>query len=284
MNTHSLERLATRYGNIAYYRQDQNLDQTLIFLHGNSTSSQFWHDYFNSNLREHFNLLALDLPGHGNSPRATDPAAVYNFEGYRDMLLEVIDVLVKQPYYLIGHSLGGHIILEALPHLKNCQGVFIMGTPPFTKPLRFEEAFYMNPQLMALLADDPNAQMLQEILKTAFAGDDEHLIRTVVNDYLQTDPRARKNLMLSLQNGQYSDEVEHIKCSHIPVHMAYAEGDVLIKGDYFRNYLPEYSLIKIPEAGHYAPLEQPETFIQLIVTLFSAGLVNASTPKRDDHQ
>ena len=45
-------------------------DTTLVFLHGNSLSSQTYEHQFSGSLSDNFRLLALDFPGHGESSDA----------------------------------------------------------------------------------------------------------------------------------------------------------------------------------------------------------------------
>src|SRR5690349_10408510 len=44
----------------------------IVFVHGNSASSLAYQKQLESSLADHYRLIALDLPGHGSSPAATD--------------------------------------------------------------------------------------------------------------------------------------------------------------------------------------------------------------------
>lgn len=62
-------------------------------------------------LSEHFNLVLLDLPGHGRMAERTNTEAAYTFEGIGQRIWEVVDHLGLQKVTLVGVSLGTVIAL-----------------------------------------------------------------------------------------------------------------------------------------------------------------------------
>lgn len=59
-------------------------------------------------LCEHFHIVAVDLPGHGQSDWRA-PGAWYHFVDYPNDVLAVVDALGWQQFGLLGHSLGGAV-------------------------------------------------------------------------------------------------------------------------------------------------------------------------------
>ncbi len=82
---------------------------TLILVHGGLDHARNW-DWVARSLREHFHVYALDLRGHGNSQQA--PGALYTLAEHVLDLSALVDVIGDFPVYLIGHSLGGNIVLH----------------------------------------------------------------------------------------------------------------------------------------------------------------------------
>ena len=109
---------------------------TMVFLHGNSSSSKVFNETFSSSI-DH-TLIRMDLPGHGGSPK--NPQS-YAIDTLRTMVIDFIIEKVTEPFLLIGNSLGGHLAIEILPELPQCKGLVIFGTPPLKKPINAEEAF-----------------------------------------------------------------------------------------------------------------------------------------------
>ena len=82
--------------------------QTIVFLHGSGMSHIVWSlmEQFFSN--QNFNVLSIDLPGHGNS----DGPCINTIEKITDWLEKVFNQLNLNDLVLIGHSQGCLEILE----------------------------------------------------------------------------------------------------------------------------------------------------------------------------
>lgn len=84
-------------------------DTVLLFVHGWCINKSYWEnqfEYFSSD----YQVVALDLPGHGLSGKERDD---WTIEGFGSDLVTLIDVLDLNNVVLVGHSMGGNIILEA---------------------------------------------------------------------------------------------------------------------------------------------------------------------------
>ena len=81
--------------------------KTIIFLHGSGLSHIVWslfEQYFSN---KNFNVLSIDLPGHGNS----EGPCLKSIEKIADWLENFFDKLNLKEIILVGHSQG---CLEAL--------------------------------------------------------------------------------------------------------------------------------------------------------------------------
>ena len=87
----------------------ENSKDTIVFLHGSGLSHIVWSltEQFFSN--KNFNVLSIDLPGHGNS----DGPCLDSIEKIADWLEKVFDKLKLNNIILVGHSQG---CLEALEY------------------------------------------------------------------------------------------------------------------------------------------------------------------------
>ena len=77
-------------------------------------------------LAGHFDVVALDLPGHGRSQHRP-PGVRYHFVDYLDDVLAAADALGWKKFSLLGHSLGGGIssfIAAAFP--ERVQNLFLI--------------------------------------------------------------------------------------------------------------------------------------------------------------
>jgi pimeloyl-ACP methyl ester carboxylesterase len=81
----------------------------LIFLHGGRDQSRSW-DRIAAPMRHSWHILTPDLRGHGDSEWSSE--GQYPLECFVYDLASLIDQLALASVYLVGHSLGGNIVLR----------------------------------------------------------------------------------------------------------------------------------------------------------------------------
>ena len=70
------------------YVKDEKCDW-LVFLHGFGGSTKMWKRQIDS-FKEKYNLLILDLPGHGKSTKGIAKQGIKKFEQIADMIIDVL--------------------------------------------------------------------------------------------------------------------------------------------------------------------------------------------------
>ncbi|MGP3957495.1 alpha/beta fold hydrolase [Nonomuraea sp. 3N208] len=86
--------------------------EPVLFVHGNVSSAAFWRDSMAA-LPEGYRPLAVDLRGFGESdPEPVD--ATRGLRDYSDDVLELIEELGLDGVHLVGWSMGGGVVLQAL--------------------------------------------------------------------------------------------------------------------------------------------------------------------------
>lgn len=99
----------------------------LLLIHGNSSSHKAFRPLLSSLASTgNFRVLALDLPGHGQSEDANDASTVYSMPGYATCSSEFVSRLHIRDVTILGWSLGGHIALELIS--LNLKGVVDLST------------------------------------------------------------------------------------------------------------------------------------------------------------
>ncbi len=238
------------------YKTNISTSPTIVFLHGNSLSSKIFKYQFQNHQLNPFNLLAIDFPGHGNSHWSNNPEREYSLFGLRDITLELVEKLKIGKFIFAGHSLDGHVAIECLPYLKNCNGIMIWGTPPVNLPLDISEVFLPNPEIPLVykpdLSDDERTRLVKQLVQ------DKHhdLINNIIK---KSDPQFRASLSQSLAEGKVSDELEILLNSNTEIALLHGSNDPIIKADYLHK-LSDLRLWKnnvqmIPNADHSAQLD-----------------------------
>ncbi len=85
------------------------LKPPLVLVHGSRDHARSW-DLIADAFYKDFRIVAPDLRGHGDSSWA--PGAMYSIPEYVLDLSALIDIVGRHPVHLIGHSLGGAIVLQ----------------------------------------------------------------------------------------------------------------------------------------------------------------------------
>src|ERR1700746_2219670 len=103
----------------------------LVLVHGGRDHCRNW-DWVALDLRDHFHIIAPDLRGHGDSDWAVGSG--YSMIDYVLDLSQLMRAIGNEPATLIGHSLGGGIVLQytgthpdAVKRVVSIEG---MGPPP----------------------------------------------------------------------------------------------------------------------------------------------------------
>ena len=238
----------------------------ILFVHGNSTSSRTFYRQFESALADDFRLVAVDLPGHGDSGRA--PVTEYGLPFYARRIVGLAGVLDISDAILVGWSLGGHVVLESADSMPDTRGLLIYGTPPLGSPEDLARGFLPNPDFAAGMTGKLTDEQAAAYARS-FLGDvaDGELISQFTADILATDPNAREGLARSV-GGAYVNEVELIERLECPLAVIHGQQERLVSLDYLQS-LSMPSLWRgeiqiISDAGHAPHVETPEVFNRLV--------------------
>ncbi len=96
-----------------FYKTHHHTSQApwVVFVHGAGGSSAIWYKQVRA-FRAQFNVLLVDLRGHGRSPGAAVMGNKYNFETISADVLEVLNHLRISKAHFVGVSLGTIIIRQ----------------------------------------------------------------------------------------------------------------------------------------------------------------------------
>jgi pimeloyl-ACP methyl ester carboxylesterase len=254
-------------GQAIAYRESAGTGRPVVFVHGNSSSSKTWRSLLDGEFGRTYRCVAVDLPGHGESPPAADPD-VYSMPGYGSVIAGLARALDLPGAVYVGWSLGGHILIEAAPTLPDPAGIAVFGTPPVADAAGLATAFRPNPAVAIGFTPDVGAGQAREYAASFLAPGSSLPLAALEADILATDGAARGGLGASIAAGRFGDEVAIASTLTVPLAVLHGAGEQLVSLDYLRGLtLPtlwrgEIQLIE--GAGHAPHLEQPESFTALL--------------------
>lgn len=180
---------------ISYREATGSTEQTIIFVHGNSLDSKYFTGLLDNHSLGQYRRISLDLPGHGDSTQLSH----YKISDFVAAIEYLIHSLGLQEYWLVGHSLGGHIITQALARLSP-QGVLLAATPPLSKPIS-AQAFLPFEFMPVCYQEKP----IEKDLKQLFCALESPV--QLLADFRATDPAVRSSLLEIITKQKFTDEV-----------------------------------------------------------------------------
>ncbi|MDI6104009.1 alpha/beta fold hydrolase [Actinoplanes sp. NEAU-A12] len=207
--------------------------RTVVFVHGNSSSAKTWRPLMADRFGRRFRCIALDLPGHGQSEPASDPAD-YSLPGYAAVLTGLVHELGLAHPVIVGWSLGGQIAMEAAPRLPDAAGFVIFGAPPVASPDQMAEAFRPNPAMGALFSEHVSEPEARLAAASFIAPGSSLDTSEFVSDILATDGVARTGLRASAGAGRFTDEIAVVSALRRPLAIVHGADEQLISLDYLR--------------------------------------------------
>lgn len=244
-----------------------NSNPTLIFIHGLSMDSQVWKYQFDDPGLFEFNLLAIDLPGHGESDWASNPLEGYVLNQLGNTIQLVIEKLGITSYILVGVSLGANILLNSIEKQIGCKGIVVISFP-LLKPidaLNFSDPEFLFGKVYEEQLASETIEKYTHLLLKKNAVVPEVLSEAI----LKSDPKFRSSLTAQVASGHYENEQEVILNTEIKVVVVLGTDDQIYDVEYLKTKkldgIWKESIQWIPDAGHLPQWDNFMFFNKLIV-------------------
>ncbi|MFO8058175.1 MAG: alpha/beta hydrolase [bacterium] len=218
---------------------------TLVFVHGAGGSSVLWEDQVEG-LKDIANTVAVDLPGHGDSPGPGRESV----SAYAEEVAALVRELSPPAPVIAGLSMGGAIAQQCL---LDYTGLFRAGVLMSTGArLKVMPAIFEKVE-----TDFPGFLELLESFAVSPATDKDRLSR-VLEDNARRDPEVVLGDFRACDAFDVMDRLPEIKA---PVLIITGEDDKLTPkkyGDYLSENIPAARRVHLQEAGHLLCAEKPE--------------------------
>ncbi len=262
-NSPRLHTVNTSHGTIAVEENGPQNKLPLLLIHGNSFCKEVFRHQLYGPLANRYRLIALDLPGHGQSGDALDYMRTYTRPGLADATVELLANLGITEAVVMGWSLGGHVAIDMINLFAGMRGLIITGAPPVG--VNMAEGF--NTAIQSGTAG--KAELTQEDID----GFVKHIFQDTAESFMneavaRADRRFRKRLFEGVREGLGANQRFTVESSNLPIAVINGSTDKIVKLDYFDTVkygnLWESTCYRLANAGHASFWQTPTEFNTLL--------------------
>ena len=226
----------------------------LVFVHGWSCSSQYWNKQTAHFATKH-KVVTIDLAGHGQSGSARKD---YTIEAFGADVAAVIEKLDLNRIILIGHSMGGPVIVEAAAQMPE-RVICLVGADTFHDI----EKGYGGPELeeIAVRFEADFVNETQNFVRQMFPPFAEpELIDWIADNMSSADPQIAVNAFRNLGKYDLKSAAEKLEIPIYSISTDLWPTNVEVN----QNLVKSFKLKMMPGTGHFVMLEDAEKFNELL--------------------
>lgn len=225
----------------------------LLFVHGWTCRRSYWRPQLDCFSKE-YSVAALDLPGHGDS--GVGKRTRWSLASFALDVVACVRGLRAEKVVLIGHSMGGAVVLEAARHLgTTVAGVVLVDT--FV--IDYGELTAETVQIIAAPFEECFATAIAGLVEqTSTSATPDHLKQQLIHEMSAADPTWALPVWHDLLSWNPQAAFAELQT---PIH---AINGALISESTRERCTPFMAETIIPEAGHFLQMEDTVGFNQVL--------------------
>lgn len=276
------------------YTEAGSGNETLILLHGLGGNKKHWMRNIQA-LSKHYRVLALDLPGYGDSKlQAVPEGNLLNF--FSKAVVALMDSLNIEKAHLVGHSMGGQLAtLLTLEHPERVH-TLTLAAPAGIETFTPQEAAGLKTYAATTFPQKQSEEQVRQAWALNFHQQPAE-VEALIQERLQLNKSAYYPIYAKVLEGGVSGMLEapvaqRLGEVEVPVLILFGAEDKLIPNRYLHPNLstqtvaqqakasiPDSQLVLLPAAGHMLQFEQPQAFNKaLLQFLKNKSTIKKSTP------
>lgn len=243
---------------ISYYEGGPQNAETVLLVHGFGADKSTWL-WFARDLTQRYHVIAVDLPGFGDSNR---PHGSYDVGTQSERLAAFIDALSIRRLHLVGHSMGGHIAaLYAARYPQQVASLALVANAGVTAPQR--SAFFQRLEEQGdnplLVESPPQFDQLLDWLFVALPQLPER-----IHQYLAqraVDDSAHQRQIFEHLQQRYLPLEPELPRVNAPTLLIWGDQDRILDAssiDVMKPLLADVSVMIMKGCGHAPMLERPQ--------------------------
>jgi 3-oxoadipate enol-lactonase len=249
------------------YYEEIGSGPPVVLIHGLADDHRLWRHQVPT-LAKRFRTIAIDIRGHGSSPKPPGPYGVPLFAAD---VVALLDQLGIERASFIGLSMGGGISQTlALRHAERVEAIALISTSS-SFPQTTRDRFHSR---AAAAERDGMAPIVESMIERWFTPrfraehpDEVELTRATV---LANDPFAFAAAARANAQRDWTDDLGAIRCPVLFIGGADDPGDARRSAATFAEHLPQLEAHILDGASHLLPVEQSEVTNDLLLRFLSS--------------
>lgn len=238
---------------ISYDVQGQG-KPALVFVHGWCCDRSYW-KFQVPHFAERHQVVTVDLAGHGESGLGREQ---WSMEAFGKDVAAVVEKLDLDQVILIGHSMGGPVVLAAAQQMPKCT-IGVVGVDTYLNIERQYTQQQIDEYLGRLRTDfvETTSKMVRGLFRPDANPD---LVEWVVADMCSGPPHVGIG---AVQGYLKFDRKEALKKMRVPIHCINSDmrpTDI----EAGRRHARSFQAKLMSGVGHFVMMEDPETFNRLL--------------------
>jgi pimeloyl-ACP methyl ester carboxylesterase len=226
-------------------------DKTVVFVHGWTCDATTWSKQIPT-VAGRFQVVALDLPGHGKSGM---PKGAFSMDLFAKTVEGVRRDVHVDKMILVGHSMGTSVIRRyAKLFPQHVAAMVVVDGSVLTRPENAE-------RVKSFQGSDASKARL-EFIRSMFSSATKPDLRARIEKMMMTpsDVTAAGAMAALGEINNWKDDV-----ISAPVLGIYAENSRRANREVLSRIFPSFEYAEIPGTGHFLMLEKPEEFNRVLI-------------------
>jgi pimeloyl-ACP methyl ester carboxylesterase len=230
--------------------------KTIIFLHGWRSEAKVWFGIIGELQKRipNYNYIAIDLPGFGSSPT---PSFAFKMVDYARLVNNLIIKLKLKNVILVGHSFGGRTAIKLVGEVYNSteyniEKLVLTGSAGFVDNSNNTNWKQKIAKIAKPIFNLPMISSLKPLIYKTIGAEDYNAREDL------------KEIFTNVINEDLSVQMKRIDVKTLLIFGDKDDATPVSFGRRMNNLIPNSEFKIIENAGHFAFLDQPEEWLNLV--------------------
>jgi pimeloyl-ACP methyl ester carboxylesterase len=228
-----------------------------LFLHGYLETKKVWENFIDR-FTDSYRVIAIDLPGHGDSDSFSP---VNSMEIFAESIKGLADSLNIRKFFLAGHSMGGYAVMAFLEHYPEyLTGYSLFHSHPFADPSAAIEKRKIN---IGIVESGKKDEMIPGFIENLYSPVNRSILRDKIENSVSIASGIRAETIIADLKGMMERPDRSALIAESSIHFLWILGrmdshinadDVIQKVKLSGNS----RVVVLENSGHMGFIEEPE--------------------------